>query len=124
MESKQTAKEALKQTVEALRAVHVRTEFLDPKINRAIAGNVVDAELGKYADPQPTYHLDQETRDRLLVHARRDAAEALWHVHSLMTEVHRLKSEYRYWRGVILLFCVAYLIWLWAKSGFPTWGLL
>jgi HEAT repeat protein len=68
---------------------------LRKQANHTIARNVLDSELGKFADTQPTYRLDQETRDRLLVRARQDAAEALCHTRSLMDEVQQLKSGLR-----------------------------
>jgi hypothetical protein len=124
MESKQTAQEALALAIEANRAMYVRGENWSKQANRIIARNVLDLELGKYADHLPIYHLDQETRDRLLVRARQDAAEALCHASTLMDEVHRLKSALRGLNLTIGVMLAAYLLWAWSKSGFAIWDWL
>jgi hypothetical protein len=95
MEGKQTAREALALAMKAQQLIHVRGSNLTKQYNHISARNVLDAELGKYFDQQPIYHLDQDTRDRLLVHARQDAAEALCHASCLMDEVHKLKVALR-----------------------------
>jgi len=72
------SEEALKLQISAIRDwTFAGDPELEGWIRGAIARNVLHEEIGLYADAQPTYHLDQETRDRLLAHARQDAAHAL-----------------------------------------------
>lgn len=123
MESKQTAQEALALALKTQREIHVRGSNLTKQYNHIIACNVLDAELGKYADQQPIYSLDQDTQDRLLVHARQDAAEALCHANCLMDEVHKLKTELRTFYANVWLFVAIYLLSLWWKSGFSLFGI-
>jgi hypothetical protein len=117
MESKQTSREALVADIEALRAVHAPGEHLKKKENHIIARITLHSELGEYADHLPVYHLDQEKRDRLLVHARQDAAEALCHASSLMDEVHQLKAALRSMYFTALGGVAGVLLLLWWKLG-------
>jgi len=122
MENKQTSAEALAAVLRGTRSLFVRGSNWDKQANHIIARNILDAELGRYADELPVYHFDQETRDRLLVHARQDAAEALCNTTSLMNDVHQLKSALRELRFTIWVSVAIYCLWLWAKSGFVmTW---
>jgi len=121
MNEKQTANEALAASLKAHKEFFVRGNNWDVQANHIVARNVLHSELGRYADDQPIYHLDQDTRDRLLVHARQDAAEALCQVRSLMDEVHRVKSAWRSFSFTLLFLILAYLIWTWYKSGFALW---
>jgi len=76
-ENKTTAEEALKLKISALRHWSAPGPELEGLIRGAIAQNVLQEDLGLHADPPRYYDLDQETRDRLLAHARQDAAHAL-----------------------------------------------
>jgi hypothetical protein len=117
MESKQTAEEALAVVLKAQRSISLPGSDWNKQANHLVARNVLHSELGRYADSQPIYALDQETRDRLLVHARQDAAEAMCHARSLMDEVHQLKSALRGVSLTALVLFAAYLLWAWWESG-------
>lgn len=121
MDDERTSEDALADTLKAQRDLFVRGSNWDKQANHIVARNVLHAELGMYADPQPNYQLDQDTRDRLLVHARQDAAEALCHVRTLMDEVHQMKSAWRSLNFSIWVLFVAYLVWTWSQSGFALW---
>jgi len=95
MEDKQTAEEALAGALKSLKDFSLPGSNWDKQANHIIALNVLHSELGRYANEQPHYRLDVDTRDRLLVHARQDAAEALCHARTLMDEVHQMKSAWR-----------------------------
>jgi hypothetical protein len=60
--------------------------------NQRLAQNILDADLGHFPDPPPDCVLDQAVRDRLLVHARRDAAHALINTGRLISDVKELKQ--------------------------------
>jgi hypothetical protein len=76
--------------------------------NAVIARNTLHEDLGRYSSGGHCYNLDQDTRDRLLVHARQDAAHALLNTISMMVEMQKLRR----WRravslGLLLLGAVA-----------------
>jgi hypothetical protein len=119
MENKRTSQEALETALKTQRMLFVRGSDWNKQANHIIARNVFDSELGRYADDLPVYHLDEDTRDRLLAHARKDAAEALCHLRYLMDEVHQLKATLRNWNFTACLLVVGFLLLLWWKSGFP-----
>ena len=48
---------------------------------------MLDEDLGLYSDPPRYYDLDQETRDRLLAHARQDAAHALINTGDILNQL-------------------------------------
>jgi hypothetical protein len=123
MEGKQTSQQALEMALKAHRELSLPGSNWTKQANHIIARNVLDAELERYADEPPIYRLDQETRDRLLVHARQDAAEALLQARSLVDEVHRLKSVLRSLNFSAWFLFASYFLWLWWKAGFvvPAW---
>jgi hypothetical protein len=118
MEKKQTAQEALAIALKTQKFLSVPGSNWTKLANHIIARNVLDSELGRFADELPVYHLDQETRDRLLVHARQDAAEAMCHVSSLMDDVHQLRATLRSWNFTACVLVVGFLLSLWWKAGF------
>jgi hypothetical protein len=122
MESKETAEEALAVALKAGRSISLPGSDWNKQANHLVARNVLHSELGMYADNQPIYNLDQETRDRLLVHARQDAAEAMCHARSLVDDIHQLKSALRGFNLTIVALFAAYLLWSWWKSGFAIWS--
>jgi hypothetical protein len=117
-QEKRTSDEALQVALEAQRKIFVRGSNWDKQANHIVARNVLDSELGKFSDYLPVYTLDQQTRDRLLVHGRQDAAEALCHARSLMDEMHQLKRTLRGLNFSIVIFSAALLLWAWWKAGF------
>jgi hypothetical protein len=93
--SRLTATEELADTIAAIEGVHVRGEDLTSKINAATAKNVLQDELGQFADSHliSQYHLEQGTRDTLLAHGREDTAHALVNTNSLMAESKQLHQR-------------------------------
>lgn len=53
----------------------------------AIARNVLHEDLGYYDSQQFVYSLDEDTRDRLIAHARQDAAHAVISIASVQREL-------------------------------------
>lgn len=72
----QSAQEAYQAAVQAAEALHGKgTLASESAQNDALGANVLHEELGYYGPPDsPTYELDDETRNRLLAHARQDIA--------------------------------------------------
>ena len=71
--------------------------------------------MGFYAntDALPVYELDEATRDRLIAHARQDAAHAVINASTLMDEVQGLKTMV-YIISVIQTLLLGFIIWrLW-----------
>jgi hypothetical protein len=118
MLSKQTSEEALAVSLRTQRMILPPGTNWNKQANHIAARNVLHTELGMFSDDLPIYHLDQDTRDRLLVHARQDAAEALCHTSSLMDEVHKLKSALRGINLTLWLLLAVYLVSMWSRSGF------
>jgi hypothetical protein len=61
-------------------------------IDAESARHILHEELGYYADAataQRAYHLDDETRDRLIAHARQDSSHAIFAIASLASEMRR-----------------------------------
>lgn len=88
MTNKQSAEEALKLQIRALRDwTYPGDPKLEDQIRQAIAKNLLDEDLGLYGDPPRYYDLDQATRDRLLVHARQDAAHALINTGDILNQL-------------------------------------
>jgi hypothetical protein len=94
------------------------------QMNQTTAQNALDLDLGKFLDTLPSYRLDQDARDRLIAHARQDAAEALCNTRDLMDEIFRLKSEQRHLAVVLWIGLAVYWIVQWSKSGFALWDWL
>lgn len=62
--------------------------------NHSIAENILDEELGRFRDSlQSSYDLTETVRDRLVVHSRRDAAQALLNTISLLDEIQSLRKQ-------------------------------
>jgi hypothetical protein len=60
-------------------------------LNAIAARNILHEELGRFRERQRNYNLDPETRNRLLVHARQDAAHALLNTSSVLDQIRTLK---------------------------------
>ena len=122
MENKRSSDEALMAQLKGARALFIHGSNWNKQANSIVARNSLDTDLGKYSDALPNYDLDQVTRDRLLVRARQDAAEALCHTGSLMDEIHQLKNWLRSLNFTLWVLFAAYMLWLWWKSGFAIFG--
>jgi hypothetical protein len=109
VDEKRTSAEKLESMLRIVAKYTVKRDWVKTANNHT-AQVVLDTELGKYTDKVPTYQLDQETRDRLLAHARQDAAEALLNTRSLLDELHRLKKFQQIGALVIIAACV---LWVW-----------
>jgi len=64
-----------------------------PFIDFMTSRNILHEDLGYIETVQTFYHLDEPTRDRLLAHARQDAALSVINVGSLRKEVVALRSQ-------------------------------
>jgi hypothetical protein len=56
-------------------------------LNLVVARNVLQEDLGRFAGRLHAYHLDDDTRDRLLAHTRQDAAHALCNTAVLLDQI-------------------------------------
>lgn len=62
------------------------------ELNALTARNVLHEELGYFDGPSGrNYQIDQDVRDRLIVHGRQDAAHALLNSITILEEISRLK---------------------------------
>jgi hypothetical protein len=87
--------------------------------NEIIAQHELKQDLGQLAGGPQTYDLDEVARDTLLVHARRDALEALENTKSLLEQVTYLRNaadEFRRSLNILVWFGVS-AVWLW-QSGY------
>ena len=95
---------------------------LHKETDRAVAENVLEADLGEHSDVQRVYNFDQKTRDRLLVHARKDAAVALQFASSLVDEVRALrKSIESLIRSFSLLVTIGLCFYFWKSGDLMKW---
>ncbi len=84
-----TAKEAYQTVLRCSMMVTSPSEQIR-EADRLLAQNTVQAELGTFSDEQLVYHLDEVTRDRLIVHGRQDARHAVLVAFQLSSEVKAL----------------------------------
>jgi len=119
--SDQTAAEACAHHLRAARELSAPLSTNWPRVaSDIVAKYTVDKDLGEYADKLPVYDLSDQDRDRLIVHARRDAAQALYQVGVLVDELdgRRKRKEFRrkmLGYGFISIF-LAISIWLWSGA--------
>ncbi len=90
MTEKLTAEQDLKVRLGAIRAVGGNDAAA---INATIARNILHEDLGRFEGAQTIYHLDKATQDRLLAHARQDAALAVLGIGTITMEVRGLKRK-------------------------------
>jgi len=64
-----------------------------PEIDATIARNILHEDLGHFDSQLTTYGLDDATRDRLIAHARQDAAHAVMGIGTLTKEVRGLRRS-------------------------------
>ena len=107
--------------IDALRAIAVHGDDLTEKENAIRARLQMEDDLGWYAEGPAPIDLDQSSRDRLLAHARRDAAEALINSQSALAEVKAFRKEFaenvRYALVAFVIFALSY----WWKSHGGSW---
>lgn len=116
-----TASEALESELTAIHSRSIRGDNWTIKANPIIARNILDDDLGRFAEGPAPYHLEQDKRDILLANARKDAAEALLNTQALLKEVHALKSALDNFGYQLFWLGAAFLLWTWWKSGFALW---
>jgi hypothetical protein len=64
-------------------------------LNSIVAKNVLHEDLGRFDTIPQWYRLDTDTRDRLIAHARQDAAHALFNTATLLEQVRTLRRGLR-----------------------------
>jgi hypothetical protein len=112
---KQTAEEAYAVAIKAMQMVTHPSEVRRGFADEMLAENILHKELGYFSDPLPEYSLDQETRDRLLAHARQDAAHGLIIALRLSNEVKALTGLIWTIRAILIGLCaVLALMVLWS----------
>lgn len=117
-----TMLEALHSELDAYRSIALTGDDEAQRNNALYARTVMEDDLGRYAEgPRPYADIDQEHRDILLAHARRDAAEALPTSQTVLREVRRLTSALDEFSRYAFWAMVAFLLWTWWKSGFAVW---
>jgi hypothetical protein len=88
MEDIETADDHLKMHL----AISKDMGWKDPNaLNLVVARNVLQEDLGRFNGRLHPYHLDDDTRDRLLAHARQDAAHALGNTAALLDQIRSLR---------------------------------
>jgi hypothetical protein len=108
----QSAAEALESTLKGYRAIHVRGANWEKQACRLCAQNAVDTDLGKFSDVLPAYELDQEMRDRLIVHTRREVAETRHQLSILLEQLHRVRSSIKFWTPVWNAILLVFILWV------------
>jgi len=116
-----TMAEALDTELEMSRRFAITGDDEAQRNNALYARIVMEDDLGRYAEGPRPYEIDQEHRDILLAHTRRDAAEALATSRTLLREVRRLTSSLDELARVAYWAMAAFLLWSWWKSGFAVW---
>lgn len=97
-------------TIKARHALGLKGESWD---NQAIARDVLFDDLGYNRADRPHYHLDDQTKDILLVHARQDAAHALSNTISLLEHIDKLDRTVRILSVFVVVagITTAFLLW-------------
>ncbi len=112
MDKKVTAEKALGARITAIRDMNPPGTDLTTQINQATARNVVLEELGQFDARLPSYSLDQETRDLLLVNAREDAAHAVINTIDLMKSLSKLSNQVKLLRLTLIIIAIGYALWV------------
>ncbi|MBL8595156.1 MAG: hypothetical protein JNK01_20895 [Devosia sp.] len=98
----EVAAEHLRAEVEVIRQFrHAGSGFVELKIDRAVARNVLREELGEFGQYNLDHHIDDKKRDILLVNGRRDtalAAQAAVSIHEVVLGLRNL-----IWTVIVLL---------------------
>jgi hypothetical protein len=107
-ERKEKAEEHLKQQLAFAKETGPRNASF---LNSIIAKNVLHEDLGRFDSFLQRYNLDEDTRDRLIAHARQDAAHALINTITLLEQIRALRH------GIILALVFALVIVVLGLSG-------
>src|SRR2546430_8432773 len=117
-----TMGEQLDMELRSARSFAVRGEDEARRDNAIYARILMEDDLGRYAEGPRPYEVDQEHRDILLAHARKDAAEALANTRAVLAEVRSIQRTLNEIVRVAFWVLMAFLLWSWWKSGFAPWG--
>lgn len=100
----------IKATIKAQHAAGLKSESWD---NQAIASDVLSKDLGYKRSDRPHYHLDDQTKDILLVHARQDAAHTLINTISLLERIDKLDRTVQILAVFVVVTggTIAFLLW-------------
>ena len=120
MTEKQSGDEELRLLLKLARETTPLREW-DKQANHLTARNVLHTDLGYHSDHLPTYRLDVDTRDRLIAHARQDAAETLCQARTLMDEVRRLRRRMDLISLMLTAVLFTSLLGLWKAGFFGGW---
>jgi len=102
-----TAKDDLRMSLMALKEIG---ECRPSSVNAATARNVLHEDLGRFGDPNQHYSLDDDTRDRLIAHARQDASHAVLNSDKAMNLAAKSLRATRLLM-LIVLACTAVILW-------------
>lgn len=95
------ADEELRAQIKVMREMGATQAAIDAKM----AQNILHEDLGYFASKTTEYDLDPQTRDKLLAHARQDAAHAVYAAMSAANEVRKL-------RRILLVFAIVGAVFL------------
>lgn len=102
-----TASESLKSALRGHAAFGPRSTTEN---NDVIARNILHGDLGHFRDEGfQEYNLDERARDRLIAHARQDAALAVLNSASILDELARVRRRQR----IMILLLVAAVVLVW-----------
>jgi hypothetical protein len=117
-----TMGEQLDMELSSARSFAVRGEDEARRDNAIYARILMEDDLGRYAEGPRPYEMDQDHRDILLAHARKDAAEALANTRTVLAEVRGIRRTIDEIVRVAIWLLIAFIVWSWWKSGFMPWG--
>jgi hypothetical protein len=100
----QDATDALRMQLRAMKEIGANQEAFDA----ATARNVLHEDLGYYRSKSTEYALDEATRDKLLAHARQDAAHAVYAASTAARQVEKMRRQVI----CLLLLILAAMVWL------------
>jgi hypothetical protein len=104
-----SAREAYEVIMSAIRKVSPGEDLRGIAAEK-LAETILASDLGRYSDPRPEYSLDDTTRDRLIAHARLDAAHALHVALRISSEVRWLATLVGASLAILVVFFVAFLV--------------
>lgn len=90
--------------------------------NAIYARIAMEDDLGRYAEGPRPYEMDQDHRDILLAHARRDAAEALANTRTVLAEVRSIRRTLDGIGRIAFWVLIAGLLWIYWRWGFLPWS--
>jgi len=105
----EVAGEHLRAEIDVIRMYrHANYGYVDLKIDRAVADNVLRKELGQFGPYELEYYVDDKKRDILLVNGRKDAALAAEAAESTHKVVLGLRNAL--WLVTLLLIALIVLV--------------